>query len=114
MLEDQHVVPLLGRSKRDGRRPQLLVCLRNERIIGVFVVVTNVVRGPLRSAYLGYYAFAGYECQGLMRQGLGAVIAHALTVLKLHRSQHQASEYRADRVGQVVRISKEGYSPRYL
>ena len=41
--------------------------------------------GLFQSAYLGYYAFAGHERQGLMRDGLGQVIRLAFGPLGLHR-----------------------------
>jgi [ribosomal protein S5]-alanine N-acetyltransferase len=78
--------------------------------------LTNVVHGVFRSGYLGYYAFAGFEQQGCMRQGLRAVIRHAFTRLKLHRLEaniqpgNRASIALARRCG----LSKEGYSPAYL
>ena len=55
----------------------LLVCRRDTgTIVGVYNL-SNIVRGPLCSAYLGYYAFAGHERQGLMTEGLKAVLRHA-------------------------------------
>jgi ribosomal-protein-alanine N-acetyltransferase len=41
-----------------------LVCLKaTDDIVGVFNV-SNIVRGLFQSAYMGYYAFAGFEGQG--------------------------------------------------
>ena len=39
--------------------------------------VSEIVRGAFRSAYLGYYAFAPWQRQGLMTEGLALVIDHA-------------------------------------
>src|SRR5262249_23931438 len=80
------------------------------------VNVSNVVRGLFRSAYLGYYAFAGFERRGLMRQGLGAVVRHCFQVLKLHRLEAniQPGNPASIAPGTSVRCAKEGYSPRYL
>ena len=62
-----------------------LVCRRdNGNIIGV-INITNIVLGSFRSGYLGYYAFAGHDGQGLMREGLETVVRHAFQSLKLHR-----------------------------
>ncbi|MEO8122755.1 MAG: GNAT family N-acetyltransferase [Burkholderiales bacterium] len=39
------------------------------RIVGV-INISGIVHGLLRSGYLGYYVFAGYERQGFMREGI--------------------------------------------
>lgn len=89
---------------------------RDEAIVGV-VNVTNVVLDPLRSGYLGYYVFAGFEQRGLMREGLQAVIRHAFgSELKLHRLEANVQTGNAASIALVkpCGFSKEGYSPRYL
>jgi ribosomal-protein-alanine N-acetyltransferase len=94
----------------------LLVCRRNGgEIAGVFNV-TNIVMGPFRSAYLGYYAFAGHECQGLMAEGLQAVLRYAFGTLKLHRLEAniQPGNTRSIALAKACGFSLEGYSPRYL
>jgi [ribosomal protein S5]-alanine N-acetyltransferase len=94
----------------------LLVCLsRGEELVGVFNI-TNIVLGPLRSGYLGYYVFAGYERRGLMRAGLEAVVRHAFGRLKLHRLEANIQPANAASIALVKAcgFSREGYSPRYL
>jgi ribosomal-protein-alanine N-acetyltransferase len=93
-----------------------LVCRRDtDQIVGV-VNVTNIVLGLFRSAYLGYYAFAGHEGQGLMREGLHAVIRHAFLSLKLHRLEAniQPGNTKSIALVRACGFAKEGYSPRYL
>jgi ribosomal-protein-alanine N-acetyltransferase len=63
-----------------------LVCRTDTRALVGVIDLTNVVRGVFCSGYLGYYAFAGHERQGLMREGLALVVRHAFRELKLHRS----------------------------
>ena len=93
-----------------------LVCSRKTgRIIGV-VNITNIVRGVFRSGYLAYYAFSGFERQGLMREGLKAVVRHAFTKLKLHRLE---ANIQPENVASIALVkacgfAREGYSPRYL
>jgi ribosomal-protein-alanine N-acetyltransferase len=93
-----------------------LVCEREGDGIAGVINLTNVVLGLFRSGYLGYYAFAGHEGQGLMREGLQAVVRHAFKALKLHRLEaniqpgNQASLALVRSCG----FAKEGYSPRYL
>jgi [ribosomal protein S5]-alanine N-acetyltransferase len=95
---------------------RLLVCLSNPGSIVGVIEVTNIVRGPFRSAYLGSYAFAGFEHQGLMREGLRAVIRHAFTTLKLHRLEANIQPTNVASIALVrsCGFAKEGYSPRYL
>lgn len=93
-----------------------LICrLDNDQIVGV-VNITNIVLGLFRSAYLGYYVFTGHEGQGLMREGLHAVIRHAFRSLKLHRLEAniQPGNTRSINLVSACGFAKEGYSPRYL
>ena len=78
--------------------------------------LTHIVLGALRSGYLGYFAFQGFEGRGLMTQGLNGVIRLAFKDLGLHRVEaniqpgNLASIALARRCG----FALEGYSPRYL
>lgn len=93
-----------------------LVCRRGSDEIAGVVNITNIVLGPLRSGYLGYYAFAGFEGRGLMREGLQAAVRHAFRSLKLHRLEANIQPANAASIALVraCGFSKEGYSPRYL
>jgi ribosomal-protein-alanine N-acetyltransferase len=93
-----------------------LVCRRDSGAIVGVVNVTNVVMGLFRSAYLGYYAFAAHQGQGLMREGLQAVVRHAFGQLKLHRLEANIQPGNAPSIALVKACGfrKEGYSPRYL
>jgi ribosomal-protein-alanine N-acetyltransferase len=81
-----------------------------------YIAVSNLVRGAFRSAYLGYYAFAGCERRGLMSAGLRAVLAHARGELGLHRLEANIQAGNAASLALVQRLGFrcEGYSPRYL
>jgi ribosomal-protein-alanine N-acetyltransferase len=84
-------------------------------MVGMFNI-SNMVLGPFRSAFLGYYAFAGHQGQGLMSEGLRAVVRHAFTSLKLHRLEANIQPDNASSIAlvQACGFSLEGYSPRYL
>ena len=84
-------------------------------LVGV-VNVSNTVFGSFRSGYLGYYAFAGSDQQGLMREALRATIRHAFGTLKLHRLEAniQPGNVASIALARSCGFSKEGYSPRYL
>ncbi|MCW5658412.1 MAG: GNAT family N-acetyltransferase [Burkholderiaceae bacterium] len=93
-----------------------LVCRRDSGAIVGVVNLTHIVMGLFCSAYLGYYAFAGHERQGLMREGLQAVVRHAFKTLKLHRLEANIQPGNAASIAlaKACGFRKEGYSPRYL
>ncbi len=85
------------------------------RLVGA-INLTNVVRGPLCSGYLGYFAFTGFERQGLMTQGLKQVVRHAFTRLGLHRLEANIQPTNNASIALVrsCGFRREGYSPAYL
>ena len=96
----------------------LAYCVRradDDALVGC-IEITQIVRGPFRSAYLGYYAFASHARQGLMREGLKQLVRLAFTKLKLHRLEAniQPSNLPSIALVRACGFSKEGYSPRYL
>lgn len=93
-----------------------LVCRRDTQAIAGVVNITQMVHGALRSGYLGYYAFAGHERQGFMREGLGAVVAQAFARLRLHRLEAniQPGNAASLALARACGFQREGYSPRYL
>ncbi|HEU4724774.1 MAG TPA: GNAT family N-acetyltransferase [Candidatus Eisenbacteria bacterium] len=80
------------------------------------VNVSEVVRGPFRSAYLGYYAFAPHQGRGYMTAGLAAVVSAAFREMKLHRLEANIQPGNTASIALVKRLGfrKEGYSERYL
>jgi ribosomal-protein-alanine N-acetyltransferase len=93
-----------------------LVCVRNTGAIAGVINISNAVRGSFHSAYLGYYAFVGHDRQGLMREGLQAVLRYAFRTLKLHRLEANIQPGNVASIGLVraCGFGKEGFSPRYL
>ena len=94
-----------------------LIMLRDDptEIAGV-VNVSEIVRGVFRSAYLGYYALAPHQGQGLMKAGLARVISRAFGVHGLHRLEANIQPGNEESIGLVrgLGFRCEGYSPRYL
>jgi ribosomal-protein-alanine N-acetyltransferase len=101
---------------QDARRRSWLVCLRATGEIAGVVNVSEIVRGSFRSAYLGYYVFAGFERRGLMRAGLEAVVRQMFRVEGLHRLEAniQPANQASRALAKACRFVQEGYSPRYL
>jgi [ribosomal protein S5]-alanine N-acetyltransferase len=93
-----------------------LICRRDTDQIAGVVNLSNVIMGPFRSGYLGYYAFAGQQRQGFMRDGLKAVVRHAFRTLKLHRLEAniQPGNRASIALARSCGFTKEGFSPRYL
>ena len=84
-------------------------------LVGV-VNVGEIVHGSFRSAYLGYYAFVPFAGRGLMKEGLGQVVAHAFQVTKLHRLEAniQPANHVVESADKETGFRREGLSPRYL
>jgi len=93
-----------------------LVCRTTDQALVGVINLSNIVHGAFKSGYLGYYAFAGFEQQGYMTQGLKAVVRHSFKTLKLHRLEAniQPGNEASIRLAVSCGFHKEGYSPRYL
>jgi [ribosomal protein S5]-alanine N-acetyltransferase len=108
-------VAWLERMTAPAHHP-FLVCRRDDDALVGVINLSNVVLGAFCSGYLGYYAFAGHERQGLMRQGLLAVVKHAFGPLKLHRVEANIQPGNAASIAlaRSCGFAREGFSPRYL
>ena len=84
--------------------------------IAGYIEITNIVRGPLQSGYLGYYMFSGYEGRGYMKWALGVILKRAWKELKLHRLEANIQPTNVASIALVKSLgfTKEGYSPAYL
>jgi ribosomal-protein-alanine N-acetyltransferase len=101
-----------GRATHAG----FLVCrAEDDAIVGVFNL-SEIVRGALQSAYLGYYALAPHAGQGYMSEGLGLVLEAAFRTLGLHRVEANVQPDNAASLRLVERagFAREGYSRRYV
>ena len=99
----------------DGRSERHFIVTPSKELAGV-IDVTEIVRGPFRSAYLGFYALAPHQGRGYMTAGLAAVVRHAFGRLRLHRLEANIQPGNRASIALVRRVGfrKEGYSPRYL
>jgi ribosomal-protein-alanine N-acetyltransferase len=78
--------------------------------------LSEIVRGALQGAYLGYHGFEPHAGRGLMTEGLRQVIDLAFGELRLHRLEANIQPGNADSQALVARLGfvREGYSRRYL
>jgi ribosomal-protein-alanine N-acetyltransferase len=93
-----------------------LLCRREDGAIAGVLNLTEIVRGPLQSANLGYYAFTPHAGQGYMREGVELVLARAFIELGLHRVEANVQPNNAASLRLVLSsgFRCEGYSPRLV
>lgn len=103
------------RRSRSEEAAAWLVRAEDGRLAGVFNL-GHITRGPLQSAYLGYYAFIPLAGNGYMSEGIRPVLRSVFTELKLHRVEANVQPQNAASISLVRRAGfrKEGFSPRYL
>lgn len=103
----------------DSRRPDfeaLLLCRNGDQTILGFFNLSQIFRGPMQSAYLGYAVGKPYAGQGYMREGIQLVLRHAFLTLSLHRIEAniQPGNKASIALAQGAGFRREGFSPRYL
>ena len=105
----------LERIARPTHSSQLIVDAHTGDIAGI-VNLSEIVRGSFQSAYLGFFAFAGWEERGYMRRGLQLVCAYAFRRLRLHRIEAnvQPENTRSRSLVRRLGFRREGLSRRYL
>lgn len=94
----------------------LLVCRSDDAAIVGCVNLSEIVRGPFQSAYMGYQVFAPFAGQGYMTAALPLALRHVFGRLKLHRVEANIQPANVASISLVRRagFEREGYSPRYL
>ena len=107
-------LPRTGEDHRDRRRCSS-AATRTERSSACTTSARSTT-GRLRSAYLGYYAFAPFAGQGYMREGIRLTLRHAFGPLGLHRLEANIQPENAPSIALVKRcgLPAGGLSPRYL
>lgn len=104
------------RRARQPNRLSTLVCARADGAIVGVVNVSEIVRGPLQGAFLGYYGSAAHAGQGYMTEGVDLVLGVAFRRLRLHRLEANVQPGNRASLALVRRLGfrLEGFSPRYL
>lgn len=78
--------------------------------------LNEIVRGPFRSAYLGYYGFTPFIGKGLMKQAMTLAINQAFGPIGLHRLEANIQPGNIASIALVrsLKFRHEGFSPHYL
>ena len=99
----------------DFHRGFLVVLRESGELVGS-INLGHIIHGPLRSAFVGYYAFVPHDRKGLMREGMLLVLNHAFQKLKLHRIEANIQPGNRDsiRLARGCGFVREGFSRRYL
>ncbi|MFB5189839.1 GNAT family N-acetyltransferase [Alicyclobacillus fastidiosus] len=85
----------------------------NDELIGN-VSLTEIVRGPLQTCWMGYYLDQSQNGRGFVTEAVGLVIAYAFEVLELHRVEAGVMPHNAAsiRVLEKAGFEKEGLSKK--
>jgi len=107
----------LVRMKAGARAGALLPFLiwYGERLVGQ-MSASNVIRGALRSASIGYWIDSAVAGRGITPTALGLLIDHCFTEARLHRIEiNIRPENRPSlRVVEKLGLRQEGYHQRFL
>jgi [ribosomal protein S5]-alanine N-acetyltransferase len=103
----------------DARRPDfeaMLVCRREDDAIVGFFNLSQIARGSLQSAYLGYAAGKPHARHGYMKEGIQIVLRTAFMTLRMHRVEAniQPDNRASIALAKSAGFRREGFSPRYL
>jgi [ribosomal protein S5]-alanine N-acetyltransferase len=105
----------LERQATDEFEGFLILRRSDDQLVGM-CNLSQIVREPLQSAYIGFAAMEGFAGRGYMGAGVGLVLAQAFGRLRLHRIEanvqpaNEASKALVSALGFV----REGYSERYV
>jgi ribosomal-protein-alanine N-acetyltransferase len=105
----------LTRSARSDFDANLATRVADGTIVGYFNV-SQIIRGPLQSAFLGYGGVAEWSGAGYMTAALNLVVERAFTDLGLHRLEANVQPANAASIALVERCGfvREGFSEKYL
>lgn len=95
---------------------RFLACRREDGAVVGFLNLSEIIRGKLQQAFLGYGGVAGFTGQGYMSEAMDLVLAAAFGPLGLHRIEANIQPGNAPSIALARRagFAKEGFSPEYL
>ena len=113
--DDERFDAYLADSRRADFEAMLVCRVEDEAILGFFNL-SQIARGSLQSAYLGYAVGKPYARRGYMREGIELVLRVAFLTLRLHRVEAniQPDNHASIALAKGAGFRREGFSPRYL
>jgi ribosomal-protein-alanine N-acetyltransferase len=90
--------------------------VRGDGGLAGWINLSEIIRGNLCSAFVGYCGYAAYAGQGYMTEALSLVLREAFVTEKLHRVEANIQPANAPSIALAKRCGfrLEGFSPRYL
>jgi [ribosomal protein S5]-alanine N-acetyltransferase len=100
----------------DPRAAPYIACRVEDGAIVGFLNLGEIIRGSLKSAFLGYGAVVPFVGRGYMKEGMDLVLREAFTRLGLHRVEANIQPGNTGSIALAKRagFELEGFSPRYL
>jgi [ribosomal protein S5]-alanine N-acetyltransferase len=94
----------------------MLACRSSDGVIVGYFNISQIIRGPLQSAFLGYGGVAAHAGRGYMTEGMKLVLRRSFTELRLHRLEANIQPGNSRSIALVQRCGfvREGFSERYL
>jgi [ribosomal protein S5]-alanine N-acetyltransferase len=105
----------IARAEDPRFEPRVACRLEDGAIVG-FLNISEIVRGPFKSAYLGYGGVAEFAGRGYMTEAMHLLLREAFTQIGLHRLEANIQPGNAASIALAKRcgFELEGFSPRYL
>jgi ribosomal-protein-alanine N-acetyltransferase len=112
---EAHFERVLKSRRTQDQERFLILELATRRIVGQ-VSLGGIIRGPLQSAFMGYWIGAEFTGRGYMTEAAGLCLRHAFRTLGLHRVEANIQPHNepSRAVARKNRLRLEGFSPRYL
>lgn len=95
----------LEKMEKDEQYTFGLFLVSTDELIGI-IELTEVVRGPLQSCWLGYYVDHSRNGRGYTTEGVRLVVDYAFEVLKLHRME---AGVMPQNIGSIRVLEKAGF-----
>lgn len=101
--------------RKPDQERSLIFTLADHTLVGQ-VSLGAITRGPLQSAYTGYWIAANATGHGYGTEAIGLMLNHTFTTLALHRVEANIQPHNTPSriVAQRNGFKLEGFSPRYL
>jgi ribosomal-protein-alanine N-acetyltransferase len=112
--DDQFEWMLKTRRKPEQERLFIFDC-ETRALVGQ-ISLGVITRGPLQSAYMGYWIGEAFAGRGYMTEAIRLMLTHAFRTVGLHRVEAniQPDNDPSKAVAKKCGLRLEGYSPKYL